>query len=57
MQFPIISVIVFTPLVTGILLLLFPEDKKTEIRVTALAASAFALLLSIWLYSPSMAQF
>ncbi|MEN8172747.1 MAG: NADH-quinone oxidoreductase subunit M [Chloroflexota bacterium] len=50
MQFPILSVIVFTPLITGLLLLLIPGERKTEIRVTALAAAAFALVLSIWLY-------
>jgi NADH-quinone oxidoreductase subunit M len=50
MQFPIISVIVFIPIITGMLILLFPSERKTEIRVTALAASAFALGLSAWLY-------
>jgi len=50
MQFPIISVIVFTPIITGILLFLIPGDRKNEIRVAALAAAAFDLLLSIWLY-------
>jgi len=51
MQFPIISVIVFIPIITGLLILLFPSERKTEIRVTALAASAVALGLSTWLYS------
>ncbi len=50
MQFPVISFIVFTPIVTALILLLIPGDRKTEIRVTALVASVFALLLSIWLY-------
>ena len=50
MQFPIISVIVFTPIVTGLLLFIIPSERKNEIRVAALAASALALLLSIWLY-------
>jgi NADH-quinone oxidoreductase subunit M len=50
MQFPILSVIVFTPMVTGIIILLLPGERKAEIRVTALAASAFALLLSVWGY-------
>jgi len=50
MQFPIVSVIVFTPIVTGLLLFLIPGERKNEIRVAALAASTFALLLSIWLY-------
>jgi len=50
MQFPIISVIVFIPIITAVLILLFPSERKTEIRVTALAAAAVALGLSIWLY-------
>jgi len=50
MQFPIISVIVFTPIITGILLFLIPGERKAEIRVAALAAAALDLLLSIWLY-------
>ncbi|MBE9524618.1 MAG: NADH-quinone oxidoreductase subunit M [Chloroflexi bacterium] len=50
MQFPILSVIVFTPLVAGLLIFLIPGDRKNEIRVTALAAAAIALALSVWLY-------
>jgi NADH-quinone oxidoreductase subunit M len=50
MQFPIISVIVFIPIITALLILLIPGERKTEIRVTALAASAVALGLSTWLY-------
>jgi NADH-quinone oxidoreductase subunit M len=50
MQFPILSVIVFTPIVTGMLLLLIPGERRTEIRVTALAASLIALFLSGWVY-------
>jgi NADH-quinone oxidoreductase subunit M len=50
MTFPILSVIVFTPIVAGMLILLFPAERKNEVRVTALAAATFALLLSIWVY-------
>ncbi|MBM3144037.1 MAG: NADH-quinone oxidoreductase subunit M [Chloroflexi bacterium] len=50
MHFPIISVIVFTPIIAGLLIFLLPGERKNEIRVTALAAAAFALLLSIWVY-------
>ena len=49
-MFPILSVIVFTPLVAGLLILLIPAERKTEIRVAALAAAAFTLLLSLWVY-------
>jgi NADH-quinone oxidoreductase subunit M len=50
MQFPILSVIVFTPIITGLLILLMPAERKDEIRVTALAASLLALGLSTWAY-------
>lgn len=50
MPFPILSVIIFTPIVAGLLILLMPGERKAEIRVTALAAATFALLLSIWVY-------
>lgn len=50
MQFPILSVIVFTPIVAGLLILFIPGERKTEIRMAALAAATFALFLSIWAY-------
>jgi len=50
MPFPILSVIVFTPIVAALIILLLPPARKTEVRVTALAAATFALLLSIWVY-------
>ncbi len=50
MQFPILSVIVFLPIAAGLLILLMPAGRKTEIRVTALAASVAAVLLSAWAY-------
>jgi NADH-quinone oxidoreductase subunit M len=50
MQFPILSVIVFTPILAGLLIFLMPAERKDEIRVTALAAATFALLLSVWVY-------
>ena len=49
-MFPILSVIVFTPLAAGLLLFLIPGDRQTEIRMTALAAAAFTLVLSLWVY-------
>ncbi len=50
MVFPILSVIVFTPIVSGMLILLMPAERKREVRVTALAAASFALLLSLWVF-------
>ena len=50
MLFPFLSVIIFTPIIAGLLILLIPGERKTEIRVTALAASFVALALSTWVY-------
>jgi NADH-quinone oxidoreductase subunit M len=50
MTFPILSIIVFTPIVAGMLILLMPKERKNEVRVTALAAAVFALLLSTWVF-------
>jgi NADH-quinone oxidoreductase subunit M len=50
MQFPILSVIVFTPMAAALLLLLMPADRKNEVRVTALATAIFSLVLSAWVY-------
>lgn len=50
MQFPVLSLIVFIPIIAGLLLLLIPSERKSEIRVAALAASLIALVLSIWVY-------
>ncbi|NTU54935.1 MAG: NADH-quinone oxidoreductase subunit M [Anaerolineales bacterium] len=50
MQFPVLSIIVFTPAVAGMLILLYPANRKTEVRATALAAAVIALTLSVWVY-------
>jgi NADH-quinone oxidoreductase subunit M len=50
MQFPILSVIVFTPILASLVLFLIPADRKNEARVVALATATFVLFLSIWAY-------
>jgi NADH-quinone oxidoreductase subunit M len=50
MNFPILSVITFTPLVAAALMLLMPAQRKNETRAVALAAATFALILSFWVY-------
>ncbi len=50
MQFPILSVIIFTPLVAGILILLYPADRKNAVKITALTAMAVSFLLSLWVF-------
>jgi NADH-quinone oxidoreductase subunit M len=37
-------------MIVGMLLLAFPEERKTEVRVTALAAASLCLALSLWVY-------
>lgn len=50
MTFPVISVIVFTPLTAALIILLMPAEKKDLVRTIALVAAAFALSLSIWVF-------
>jgi NADH-quinone oxidoreductase subunit M len=50
MAFPVLSVIVFTPIVTAVILLLVPAERKREARVLALVAATISLLLSVWAY-------
>ena len=50
MQFPFLSVIIFTPLVVGLVILLLPANRQGLVRNLALAASSLTLALSIWVY-------
>lgn len=50
MQFPILSLIVLAPLAVAVLLLTYKPERKTEARVTALAAAVFDLVLSALSY-------
>jgi NADH-quinone oxidoreductase subunit M len=50
MHFPILSVIVLTPIVTGMIILMVPADRKNLVRYFALTAATIALLLSAWVY-------
>jgi NADH-quinone oxidoreductase subunit M len=50
MNFPVLSVITFTPIVAAVLMLLMPAQRKNETRAVALAAATFALILSFWVY-------
>ena len=47
MNFPFLTVITFTPIVTAVILLLLPRDQKTLIKSLALLASVICLVLSI----------
>jgi NADH-quinone oxidoreductase subunit M len=50
MNFPVLSIITFTPMVAAVLILLLPAQRKNEARAVALMAATFALILSIWVY-------
>src|SRR5512137_643784 len=50
MHFPILSVIVLTPIIAGMIILLVPSDRKNVARYLALAAAIIAVLLSAWVY-------
>lgn len=50
MPFPILSLIVFIPLVCGALILLIPAGRKDWVRGLALAAAALDLILSVVAY-------
>ncbi len=50
MPFPFLTVITFTPMAAALLLQLIPSERKSEIRMTALAAGLFTLVLSLFTY-------
>jgi NADH-quinone oxidoreductase subunit M len=50
MNFPVLSIITFTPIVAALIMLAMPAHRKNEVRAFALAAAAFALILSAWMY-------
>ncbi len=50
MNFPILSVITFLPMVAAVIMLMVPANRKTEVRGIALATATFDLLLSGWVY-------
>src|SRR5215212_3273617 len=50
MNFPVLSIITFTPTVAAVIMLLLPAQRKNETRAVALAAAILALSLSFWVY-------
>jgi NADH-quinone oxidoreductase subunit M len=50
MDFPFLSVIALSPIVTAVIILLLPKDRKEAARVLALAGAGIGLLLAIFLY-------
>ena len=50
MEVPILSIVVFTPIVFGVVLFFFPAERHREIRIFALTGATIALVLSLWAY-------
>lgn len=50
-QFPFLSVIALSPIATGIIILLLPEERKENARMLGLAAMLIGLLLSLYVYA------
>ena len=50
MEFPFLTVIVLSPIVTAVIILLLPKERKEDARVLALAGAGIGLLLAAYLY-------
>lgn len=50
MDFPLLSIIIFTPIASGVLILTLPKERPTLVRVVALTGATLALLLSVFAY-------
>jgi NADH-quinone oxidoreductase subunit M len=50
MQFPILSAIIFVPLIAGLVILAIPAERKQAVRLTALGAGLLDLVLAVIVY-------
>ncbi len=50
MEFPFLTIIVLSPIVTAVVILLLPVERKENARMFALAATVLGLLLAIFVY-------
>jgi NADH-quinone oxidoreductase subunit M len=50
MEFPFLTVIVLSPIVTAVIILLLPKERKEDARVLALAGAIIGLILAAYLY-------
>src|SRR5512138_2269046 len=50
MAFPLLTLIVFTPAIAAVVILLVPQDRKTEVRMLAASAGLIVLVLSLIAY-------
>jgi NADH-quinone oxidoreductase subunit M len=50
MAFPFLSVIIFAPAITAVLILLLPRDRQTEPKVLAATGSFISLFMAVWVF-------
>lgn len=50
MNFPILTIITFLPIVAAVIMLAMPANRKNEVRAVALATAVIDLILSAWVY-------
>jgi NADH-quinone oxidoreductase subunit M len=50
MEFPFLSIIALSPIITAVIILLLPKERKENARMLALAATMLGLLLAIYVY-------
>ncbi len=50
MEVPILSIVVFTPIVFGVVLFFLPAERHREIRIFALIGATIALIFSLWAF-------
>jgi NADH-quinone oxidoreductase subunit M len=50
MEFPFLSIIVWSSILTAVIILLLPKERKENARMLALASTVLGLLLAVYLY-------
>jgi NADH-quinone oxidoreductase subunit M len=50
MEFPFLSIIALAPIITAVIILMLPKERKENARMLALFATALGLLLAIYIY-------
>ncbi|MBA4420940.1 MAG: NADH-quinone oxidoreductase subunit M, partial [Anaerolinea sp.] len=50
MQLPVLSIIIFSPIIAGLIIFLLPKERVKEIKALALASTGISLLLSLVVY-------
>jgi len=50
MQLPVLSIIIFSPILAGAIIFLLPKEKVKEIKLLAIISTVFSLALSLYVY-------